>query len=71
MLVKKYRVNVVTGNEKGCGTDANVFLTMHGEQGDSGERQLKNSETNRNKFERGQVTTLDSSSFIYSLRGFI
>lgn len=28
---------------------------MHGEEGDSGERQLKKSETHTNKFERNQV----------------
>jgi len=53
---KKYIVNVITGNETRCGTDANVFLTIFGDQSDSGERPLKNSETNKNKFEKGQVS---------------
>ncbi len=35
----------------GAGTDANVYLTISGEYGDSGERQLKES-NNMNKFER-------------------
>ena len=48
-------MDVVTGNVSHAGTDANVFLTIYGENGDSGERQLSKSETNRNKFERGQV----------------
>jgi hypothetical protein len=52
---KKYVVNVVTGDVKNAGTDANVFLTIYGEQGDSGERHLQKSETNKNKFERNQV----------------
>lgn len=45
----------MTGNERGSGTDANVFLTIFGEHGDSGERPLKHSETHTNKFEKGQV----------------
>lgn len=38
----------------GAGTDANVFINIYGEKGDTGERYLKNSD-NLNKFERGQV----------------
>ena len=38
-----------------CGTNANVFATVYGENGDSGERQLKKSETHTDKFERNQV----------------
>eukprot|EP00118_Oscarella_pearsei_P015177 m.134976 g.134976 ORF g.134976 m.134976 type:complete len:375 (+) comp38155_c0_seq27:5099-6223(+) len=49
-----YKVLVSTGDVKGAGTDANVFLTMYGDVGDSGERKLRKSETHRNKFERGQ-----------------
>jgi len=54
-VAKRYVVDVVTGNVSRAGTDANVFLTVFGENGDSGERQLSKSETNSNKFERGQV----------------
>lgn len=39
----------------GAGTDANVFLTIYGELGDTGERKLSKSETNKNKFKRGAV----------------
>ena len=35
--------------------DANVFLTIFGEYGDTGEKKLIKSETNMNKFERNQV----------------
>ncbi|TSK72011.1 Lipoxygenase homology domain-containing protein 1 [Bagarius yarrelli] len=38
-------------------TDANVFITIYGDMGDSGERKLSQSENNRNKFERGAVDT--------------
>ena len=36
----------------GAGTDANVFMIIFGENGDSGELPLKNSETYKDKFER-------------------
>uniref|UniRef100_H3CLV0 Lipoxygenase homology PLAT domains 1 n=1 Tax=Tetraodon nigroviridis TaxID=99883 RepID=H3CLV0_TETNG len=50
-----YKVSVMTGDVYGGGTDANVFLTIYGDQGDTGERKLRKSETNGNKFERGSV----------------
>ncbi|KAM4708199.1 lipoxygenase homology domain-containing protein 1 [Discoglossus pictus] len=50
-----YGVSVVTGDIYGAGTDANVFITIYGDLGDTGERKLSKSETNSNKFERGQV----------------
>uniref|UniRef100_A0A8C9YR90 Lipoxygenase homology PLAT domains 1 n=1 Tax=Sander lucioperca TaxID=283035 RepID=A0A8C9YR90_SANLU len=50
-----YNVSVMTGDVNGGGTDANVFLTIYGELGDTGERKLSKSETNSNKFERGSV----------------
>ncbi|KAM3939741.1 lipoxygenase homology domain-containing protein 1 [Leptodactylus fuscus] len=50
-----YCVSVYTGDIYGAGTDANVFLTIYGDLGDTGERKLSKSETNSNKFERGQV----------------
>ncbi|XP_067431501.1 lipoxygenase homology domain-containing protein 1-like [Thunnus thynnus] len=50
-----YQVSVMTGDVYGAGTDANVFLTIYGDLGDTGERKLSKSETNSNKFERGSV----------------
>ncbi|XP_023264384.1 lipoxygenase homology domain-containing protein 1 [Seriola lalandi dorsalis] len=50
-----YKVSVMTGDVYGAGTDANVFLTIYGDLGDTGERKLSKSETNSNKFERGSV----------------
>ncbi len=47
-------MKVVTGDVWGAGTDANVFINLYGEYGDTGERQLKDSD-NINKFERNQV----------------
>lgn len=53
--VHTYGISVFTGDVYGAGTDANVYLTMYGDLGDTGERKLSKSETNMNKFERGQV----------------
>ncbi|KAJ7993944.1 hypothetical protein DPEC_G00259930 [Dallia pectoralis] len=50
-----YVVYVRTGDMYGGGTDANVYLTIYGDQGDTGERKLSKSESTRNKFERGAV----------------
>ena len=50
-----YKVSVRTGDMYRAGTDANVFLTIYGDLGDTGERKLAKSESNKNKFERGQV----------------
>ena len=44
-----------TGDVRGAGTNANVFLTLYGDRGDSGERKLVKSETHMDKFERNQV----------------
>lgn len=50
-----YEVQVITGNVPKAGTDANVYLTIYGEEyGDTGERPLKKSDKS-NKFEQGQV----------------
>ena len=53
--MKEYQVDVYTGDKFGAGTDANVFLTIFGNKGDSGERELARSETHGNKFERKQM----------------
>jgi hypothetical protein len=46
---------VATGDVSGAGTDANVFITLFGEFGDSGEKKLMKSLTHMNKFERKNV----------------
>ncbi|KAM6364399.1 LOW QUALITY PROTEIN: lipoxygenase homology domain-containing protein 1 [Pluvialis apricaria] len=49
----QYETIVVTGFEKGVGTDANMFITIFGLNGDSGKRVLKRKF--RNPFERGKT----------------
>lgn len=43
-----------TGDIRGAGTDANVFIQLFGKNGDTGERKL---ETSSNDFERGHNDT--------------
>ena len=47
----KYGIMVQTGNEFRCGTKANVFITIHGTNGDSGKRPLTQA---KRVFERNQ-----------------
>nr|XP_057920226.1 lipoxygenase homology domain-containing protein 1 isoform X2 [Doryrhamphus excisus] len=49
----KYEIIVITGDQKGAGTDANVFVTIFGSNGDSGQRRLR--QKFRNLFEREQT----------------
>lgn len=55
---QKYRVHVFTGDVFSAGTDANVYITLYGDNGDSGERKLIKSEKYTDKFERGHVSQL-------------
>ena len=52
----KYEIRVFTGDVKNAGTDANVFMTIFGEYGDTGDRQLSKSTTHSDKFERSHVS---------------
>lgn len=52
-----YEVYVYTGTMWGAGTDANVYINIYGEMGDTGERKLRKS-NHFNKFESGQVTKI-------------
>ena len=51
----QYYVEVHTGDAGGAGTDANVHLQLFGKRGDTGSRRLLHSETEGNKFEKGEV----------------
>lgn len=50
-----------TGTTWGAGTDANVYINVYGEVGDTGERRLRKS-NNLNKFEKGSVSFVSVSS---------
>ncbi len=53
--MKDYVVEVFTGDVLRGGTNANVFLTLFGDLGDTGEKKLIDSKTHRDKFERNQM----------------
>ena len=59
-----YKVNVKTGDVLGAGTDANVFMVIFGEHGDSGELALKNSETYKDKFERNHTDVFNFKNLL-------
>ena len=51
----QYHITTNTSSQKGSGTNANVFLTIFGKDGDTGRCQLKTSLTHKDKFESGQA----------------
>ncbi len=53
--VTNYSVEVHTGKRQYAGTDANVYVNIFGEMGDTGNRNLRKSKNNINKFEKGKV----------------
>lgn len=66
----KYTVKVITADEKGAGTDANVKITIYGSLGDSGQRPLE--KRWRDLFERGQtddfeLDCIDLGKFFWSI----
>jgi hypothetical protein len=50
-VANKYRVTVYTGNKRGAGTDADVFITLYGKLGESGAMIL---DDKKNNFEAGK-----------------
>jgi len=59
-----YKVSVQTSNVNGAGTDAGVYITLFGENGDSGEIRLKSSETNKKPFENNQLDVFTLSNIL-------
>uniref|UniRef100_A0A8D0N4R0 PLAT domain-containing protein n=1 Tax=Sus scrofa TaxID=9823 RepID=A0A8D0N4R0_PIG len=55
MSMARYRVTVCTGELEGAGTDANVYLCLFGDAGDTGERLLYNCRNNTDLFEKGNA----------------
>ena len=52
-IYTEYEVVTVTGNARGAGTDANVYLTIFGKSGQTPRLQLRNSNCDQ-MFERNQ-----------------
>jgi len=64
-------VYVLTGDKLGAGTKAVVKLTVFGEYGNSGERQLLRSRTHRTKFQRGQVRLITTQTILMYPYSFV
>ena len=62
----KYQVLIHTGEVTGADTDTNVYVTLHGERGDTGKRRLVYS-NNPVNFREGQVAYLLSDMNSYSV----
>ncbi|KAJ8306151.1 hypothetical protein KUTeg_016696 [Tegillarca granosa] len=54
--VLRYEVQVITGNLWNAGTEANVYMTLYGDRGDTGVRQLYPGKR-KSVFEKGNVDT--------------
>ncbi|KAK2179893.1 hypothetical protein NP493_465g00008 [Ridgeia piscesae] len=57
LAVVRYDVLITTGDLWNAGTGANVYLTIYGERGDSGIRQMYHA-NRQEKFQKGQAVTL-------------
>ena len=55
----RYKVTVKTSNKRGSGTDANVFVRLSGQHGDSGAIQLP---TEKGDLERGETNAFEVSA---------
>ena len=56
--VTQYEVRVHTGDVWNGGTDANVYITIYGEKGDTGVRQLIKSNM-ADMFAKGNVSSIE------------
>ena len=65
--VVKYHISVYTGELENAGTSNNVYLSIHGQMGNTGKRPLRKSINNENKFNKGQVRTLVTIPFLTSV----
>ena len=54
-----YKVHVVTGSDRGSGTDSNIFLTLLGVDGKSSDEVGLERSQNMNKFESGATDIFD------------
>ena len=59
LSVTTYKLTVKTGDVRGAGTDANVFVHLFGDSGDSGERKI---ESGGNNFERASADVFGMKS---------
>ena len=56
-----YEVTVVTGDDISAATDSNVFVTIFGENCDTGKRWLKKARDSAEPFAKGAVSILHAA----------
>lgn len=61
-----YQIEVYTGSLENASTNANVYIDICADDGNTGRRALKKSLNNREKFAVGQVS-LALSSFVFKV----
>lgn len=54
MIFLEYEISVHTGKVMNSGTDANVYIKMYGENGESETHHLSRSRKNPDPFQRGR-----------------
>ncbi|XP_006811272.1 lipoxygenase homology domain-containing protein 1-like, partial [Saccoglossus kowalevskii] len=59
--VYMYEVGVHTGDKGAASTDTEIYMTLYGEKGDTGRRQLRKSQKHKTKFQRDQVIWFDTA----------
>lgn len=69
LSVTVYEVHVTTGDLWNAGTEADVYISIYGEKGDTGSRQLFGSQKPK-KFVKGQVSTR-AFSVVFFFSGFL
>ena len=58
-LVTRYTIHVFTGTKSGAGTNADVFIRLHGDNDSSETLWLRHSQTNKDPFESGRCDTFE------------
>ena len=58
MAVVKYDIRVLTGEEEDGGTQANVYINLKGEHGDTGRRDMVRKPGDTTMFSKGQTDHL-------------
>jgi hypothetical protein len=58
-LATTYKVNVVTSDKFGSGTNANVYIIIFGKHNDTGKVPLATSKTHKDPFEQGHTDVFE------------
>ncbi len=68
--VVTYQLEVYTGDQPYASTDADVYVTLYGERGDTGARHLVKSQSSETKFQQGQVSERKNNQNCFRRRNY-